>query len=72
VTKNTAAARYPSSWAALVGISGQVFMTLAVLLGAAGLVIYITGNEVALLLMIVGFGVFVAAIGLLAAARGAR
>ena len=64
--------RYPSTWAAAVGISGQVLMVLAALLAAAGLVIYLSGNEVALLLMIVGFGVFVAAIGLLTAARGAR
>ncbi|GAB2467283.1 uncharacterized protein (DUF58 family) [Conyzicola lurida] len=72
MTKNAAAARYPSSWAAFVGISGQIFMALAVLLGAAGLVIYLSGNELALMLIIVGFGVFVSAIGLLTAARGAR
>lgn len=38
-------------------------------MSALGLVIYLGGNEVAFLLLILGLGVFVLGIGLLAAAR---
>jgi hypothetical protein len=53
-------------------VVGIVCLALAVLMSVAGMVIFLSGNEVALLLMIVGFGVFVTSIGLLAAARTSR
>lgn len=53
------------------GISGRVFIGLTVLLAAAGFPIYLSGNDVAILLLIAGFGAFVFGIGLLAAARSA-
>jgi hypothetical protein len=42
---------------------------IAIAMSALGLVIYLGGNEVAFLLLILGLGVFVLGIGLLAAAR---
>jgi hypothetical protein len=65
-------ARYTSTWQGVADVAGRVSVVLATLLGAIGLVVYLTGYDVALMLMIVGFGFFVSGIGLLAAARGAR
>ena len=49
--------------------AGVTTLVLAIAMSALGLVIYLGGNEVAFLLLILGLGVFVLGIGLLAAAR---
>ena len=54
------------------GVLGGVLLGLTVVLVTPGILIYLSGNDVALLLVIVGFGVFVTAIGFLAAARAAQ
>jgi len=51
------------------GVLGGICLALTVALVAPGMVIYLSGNDLALLLIIVGFAVFVTAIGFLAAAR---
>ena len=50
-------------------VLGVICLALTVALVAPGMVIYLAGNDLALLLIIVGFAVFVTAIGFLAAAR---
>ena len=47
-------------------------MALTIALVAPGVLVYLSGNDAALLLVIVGFGTFVTGIGLLAAARAAQ
>jgi len=53
-------------------VLGVICLALTVALVAPGMVIFLSGNDLALLPIIVGFGVFVTAIGFFAAARSAR
>ncbi|GLK17372.1 hypothetical protein GCM10017602_18540 [Herbiconiux flava] len=50
-------------------VAGIACVVLAIVAFAVGLAIFLTGYEVAFLLLIVALGVFVLGIGLLAAAR---
>jgi uncharacterized membrane protein len=49
--------------------AGITTLAVAIAIATLGLVIYLSGNEVAFLLLLLGLGVFVLGIGLLAAAR---
>lgn len=52
-----------------VGITGVALTAIAVVMAVAGTVILLTGNEAAILLIIVGLGLFTTGIGALAATR---
>jgi len=54
------------------GLLGRICIALTIALAAPGVLVYLSGNDAALLLVIVGFGTFVTGIGLLAAARAAQ
>ncbi|MDO9396858.1 MAG: hypothetical protein Q7T71_09955, partial [Herbiconiux sp.] len=49
--------------------AGTGCVVIAAAVSILGLMIYLGGNEVAFILLVIGLGVFVLAIGLLAAAR---
>jgi hypothetical protein len=53
-------------------LAGVLFVVVSIAVFAVGTVVYLAGNDVALLLAIIAFAGFVSGIGLLAAARATR